>query len=305
MIDTTETLQEIVEKGASDIFIVAGRSLTYKANGTLKSLNEIRLMPDDTRDYVEAIYRLASDRPMDRLFDRGDDDFSFALPGVSRFRVSAYRQRGSLSAVIRVITFELPMPQLLGIPEEVLSLAELSAGLVLVTGASGCGKSTTLACLIDYINSNRAAHIITLEDPIEFLHPHKMSIVSQREIVTDTTSYLTALRSALRQSPDVILLGSFEDVSVISLAMNAAESGRLVLAPMHTHGVANTVRRVIGSFPAEQQNQTASELADILQAVVTERLVLSGDGRLVPEFDVQRVTGEIRDLIREGRLGDL
>lgn len=299
MIDTRETLQEVAAKGASDIFIVAGRPLTYKVNGALKNLNEIRLMPDDTRDFVEAIYRLADERTMDRLFEHGDDDFSFALEGVSRFRVSAYRQRGSLSAVIRVITFTLPEPSALGIPSEIMALAEYTKGLILVTGPSGCGKSTTLACLIDRINSESTRHIITLEDPIEFLHQHKQSIVSQREIVTDTDSYLTALRSALRQSPDVILLGEFEDPDLIRLAMAAAESGRLVLAPMHTDSAAHTIAHIIHAFPGAMQPQITAQLSGTLAAVITQRLLLGGDGRLVPEFETVLITPELQNSIRK------
>lgn len=171
--DITVQLKDAVARGASDIFIVAGRPLVYKLNGQLTNVDEARLLPPDTEEFVRQIYKLAKDRPMDRLMETGDDDFSFAVQGISRFRVSAYKQRSSLAAVVRVITFELPDPAALHIPEQVLRLADRTKGMVLVTGSAGSGKSTTLACMIDRINCTRADHIITLEDPLEYLHSHK------------------------------------------------------------------------------------------------------------------------------------
>ena len=199
---------------ASDIFIVAGLPLTYKVNGVLHSVGE-RLMPNTTELLIREIYALTDGRPIEPFLASGDDDFSFALPGLSRYRVSTYKQRGSLAAVIRIIAFELPDPNQLGIPQSVLNLTSFTKGMILVTGPAGSGKSTTLACLVERINSTRQDHIITLEDPLEFLHRHKKSIVSQREISTDTSNYLTALRAALRQSPDVILLGEMRDHETI------------------------------------------------------------------------------------------
>ncbi|MEG0803951.1 MAG: ATPase, T2SS/T4P/T4SS family, partial [Pygmaiobacter sp.] len=228
--ELTVELKNAVERGASDVFIVAGRPLAYKVNGQLSDVGAEILMPPDTDALLRQIYRLAGERDIEALLRTGDDDFSFAIPGISRFRVSAYRQRNSLAAVVRIITFDLPDPALLHIPNSILSLSERSRGLVLVTGSAGSGKSTTLACIIDRINAGKNDHIITLEDPLEYLHRHKQSIVSQREINTDTESYVAALRAALRQSPDAILLGEMRDYETITVAMTAAETGHLIFS---------------------------------------------------------------------------
>ena len=205
-----EFLAEAANKRVSDIFIIAGRPLAEKIDGHLFSSGD-RLMPAETEALLRTIYTLAENRDISRLLETGDDDFSFSIPGVSRFRVNAYKQRGSLAAVIRVIAFRLPDPAELSIPEDVMSVSDYTRGMVLVTGSAGSGKSTTMACLIDRINHTREGHIITLEDPLEYLHRHDRCIVSQREICTDTESYLTSLRATLRQSPDVILLGEMRD----------------------------------------------------------------------------------------------
>jgi len=299
--NTKEVLSQIALEKASDIFVVAGRPLTYKVNGIMKTFGEERMMPDMCKEFVTDIYTLAENRDMSIFEQTGDDDFSFALPGVSRFRVSTYKQRGSFSAVIRIISFTLPHPEDLGIPEIVMQLADINKGLVLVTGPAGGGKSTTLACLVDKINAEKETHIITLEDPLEFLHSHKKSIVSQREICTDTENYLTALRAALRQSPDVILLGEMRDYETINTAMTAAETGHLIFSTLHTIGAANTIDRIIDSFPANQQHQIAVQLATVLQAVVSQRLLPTVDGRIVPAFEVMILTPAIRNLIREGK----
>ena len=212
-------------------------------------------------------------------------------------------QRGSMAAVIRIITFRLPDPDTLHIPAKILSLAELPKGLVLVTGPAGSGKSTTLACLIDRINETQEKHIITLEDPLEFLHRHKKSIVSQREISSDTESYQIALRASLRQSPDVILLGEMRDLETISTAMTAAETGHLVFSTLHTSGAANTIDRIIDVFPPAQQHQIAVQLSSVLQAVVSQQLLPSTDGySLVPAFEFMTVTPAIRNMIRENKI---
>jgi len=299
--NTKEILAQITQEKASDIFVVAGRPLTYKVNGSMKTFGEERMMPDMCKQFVFDIYALSDNRSMALFEQTGDDDFSFALPGVSRFRVSTYKQRGSYSAVIRIISFTLPQPDDLGIPEIVMNLSNINKGLVLVTGPAGGGKSTTLACLVDKINTEREAHIITLEDPLEFLHSHKRSIVSQREICTDTENYLTALRAALRQSPDVILLGEMRDYETINTAMTAAETGHLIFSTLHTIGAANTIDRIIDSFPANQQHQVAVQLATVLQAVVSQRLIPTVDGEIVPAFEVMILTPAIRNLIREGK----
>ena len=217
-----EFLTLAAKEEASDLFIVAGLPLTMKVNGVMRRINEEKMMPQDTEKIIREIYEKALDRDIDQLLKTGDDDFSFAIPGLSRFRVSAYKQRGSLAAVIRVIAFRLPDYKQLRIPEQVMKLSELNKGLVLVTGPAGSGKSTTLACMIEEINETKEDHIITLEDPLEFLHQHKKSIVSQREVNMDTVNYVTSLRAALRQSPDVILLGEMRDYETIQVVMTAA-----------------------------------------------------------------------------------
>ena len=300
-IHVTEMLQKATNANASDIFIVAGLPLSYKVNGILHSEGE-RLMPKDTELLIRSIYELDGNRSMNRFLETGDDDFSFAVPGLSRYRVSTYKQRGSLAAVIRVIAFELPNPEILGIPSVVLSLTSLTKGLVLVTGPAGSGKSTTLACLVDRINSSRQNHIITLEDPLEFLHRHKKSIVSQREISTDTDNYLTALRAALRQSPDVILLGEMRDHETIQTVMTAAETGHLVLSSLHTVGAANTISRIIDVFEPSQQHQIAVQLSMVLRAVVSQQLVPSINGEMIPAFEIMIMTPAISNMIRDNKI---
>ena len=296
-----EVLENIAKEEASDIFVVAGRPLTYKVHGKMHTYEEEKMLPDSCRDFVTAIYALADHRDMTHFETTGDDDFSFAIKGVSRFRVSTYKQRGSYSAVIRVITFSLPSSEELGIPDTIMNLANINHGMVLVTGPAGGGKSTTLACLIDKINREQEKHIITLEDPLEFLHAHKKSIVSQREVCTDTENYLTALRASLRQSPDVILLGEMRDYDTINTAMTAAETGHVIFSTLHTIGAANTIDRIIDAFSASQQHQVAVQLSLVLHAVVSQRLLPTVDGKLVPAFEIMILTPAIQNLIREGK----
>ena len=298
----TEMLKAAVEKGASDIFIVSGLPLAYKINNSIQNQSEEKLYPDATRRMILEIYELASQRDPKRLLEKGDDDFSFSLVGVSRFRVSTYKQRGSLAAVIRVVKFDLPDPAQLGVPQTVLDLGRLKKGLVLVTGPAGSGKSTTLACMIDLINRSRNCHVITLEDPIEYLHSHKKSVVSQREISNDTESYVTALRAALRQAPNVILLGEMRDYETISTALTAAETGHLVFSTLHTVGAANTIDRVIDAFPPNQQLQIRVQLSMVLQAVVSQQLIPAKDGSVAPAFEIMKVNGAIRNMIRESKV---
>ncbi|MCI8727188.1 MAG: PilT/PilU family type 4a pilus ATPase [Hungatella sp.] len=300
--NATEFLQKAIDSNASDLFILAGRPASMRINNKIVQTDETRLLPDDTRQIITEIYGLTKGRSMDQLLETGDDDFSFAIPGMSRFRISAYKQRGSLSAVIRIITFSLPDPAALGIPENVMALDRFSKGLVLVTGSAGSGKSTTLACMIDDINRNFEKHIVTLEDPLEFLHQHKKSIISQREINVDTESYVSALRAVLRQSPDVILLGEMRDYETIQIAMTAAETGHLIFSTLHTIGSANTIDRIIDVFPPSQQRQIAVQLSMVLQAVVSQHLVPTVHGTLVPAFEIMTVTPAIRNMIRDNKI---
>lgn len=294
-------LTTAAQQHASDIFIIAGLPLSIKISGQLQRVGE-RLMPEDTGAIIHKIYELAGSRDMKHFLESGDDDFSFSIPGLSRFRVNTYRQRGSLAAVIRVIAFELPDPSQLNIPEEVMEAADFTKGMVLVTGPAGSGKSTTMACLVDRINNNREGHIITLEDPLEYLHRHKKCIISQREICTDTESYLVSLRATLRQSPDVILLGEMRDYETIQTAMTAAETGHLVLSSLHTIGAANTIGRIMDVFEPNQQHQIAIQLSMILQAVISQQLIPDVDGHTIPAFEVMRLTPAIRNMIRDNKV---
>ena len=298
-----DILKTAMAKDTSDVFLVAGLPVTYKVKGHQLREGD-RLLPEAINDIVGQIYQVSGrDR---KLVDQGmDDDFSFAVRDMGRFRVNVFRQRGSLAAVIRVIRFGLPDPTQLGIPETVLSLAEEKKGLVLITGAAGTGKSTTLACMIDRINHTRDGHIITMEDPIEYIHRHEKSIVSQREISIDTPGYLDSLRSALRESPDVILLGEMRDYDTISSAITAAETGVLLLSTLHTSSAANTINRIIDVFPANQQQQVKIQLAQILKGVVCQQLVPSTDGGQVPVFEIMKSTPAIQNMIREGKLHQL
>ena len=300
--DIRGILEIAVKENASDIFIVAGLPVTWRANGKIHHIDGEKLMPARTESYVQEIYALAGERSMERLQKYGDDDFSFAVGGLSRFRVNAYKQRGSLSAVVRVITFDLPDPEDIDIPSRIIEFGKLSKGLVLVTGPAGSGKSTTLACIVNEINNTQEKHIITLEDPIEYLHRHNKSIVSQREINLDTESYVTALRASLRQSPDVILLGEMRDYETIEVAMTAAETGHLVLSTLHTIGAASTVDRVIDVFPPHQQQQIRVQLSNVLEAIISQQLIPRADGKgRVAAFEVLHANTAIRNLIREGK----
>jgi len=289
------------ERNASDIFIVAGLPLSFKVDGKMIPVGD-RLMPSQTQEYMTHIYHLAEERPIEHFLEKGDDDFSFSIAGLSRFRVNAFRQRGSMAAVIRVIAFELPHPDQLHIPEAVMDVANLSKGMVLITGPAGSGKSTTMACIIDRINHTRNGHIITLEDPLEYLHRHDKCIISQREIYTDTDSYLVSLRATLRQSPDVILLGEMRDLETIQTAMTAAETGHLILSSLHTTGAANTISRIMDVFPPNQQHQIAVQLSMVLQAVISQQLVPDVDGHNIPVFEIMRVTTAIRNMIRDDKI---
>ncbi len=298
-----DVLSRAVEQNASDILLIPGLPASYKVGGVLCREGE-RLLPQALEPLVQESYRLAG-RSMNRLEETGDDDFSFALPGLSRFRVNAFRQRGSMGMVIRIVSFTLPDRRALGIPDSVMAFAQYSKGLVLFTGPAGSGKTTTLACIVDEINSTRGLHVITIEDPIEYLHNHKKSVVTQRELATDTLSYETALRAALREAPDVILVGEMRDPETIKAAVTAAETGHLVISTLHTLGVSNTIDRIVDAFPPEQQQQIRTQLALVLEGVVSQQLVPAVGGGLVPAFEVMNVTPAIRNMVRESKAHQL
>lgn len=296
-----EILEQAISQKASDIFIVSGAPLSFKINGLIGPVGGTKLLPDDTEQLIKQIYQCDHSRDISHFVLTGDDDFSFSIPGMGRFRCNAYKQRGSMSAVLRVVSFELPRAEELHIPQVVIDLYQKRKGLILITGSAGSGKSTTLACIIDKINRTYHDHVITIEDPIEFLHTHNQSIVSQREIAHDTQGYVEALRAALRQSPDVILLGEMRDFETIQTAVTAAETGQLVLSTLHTIGAAKTIDRIIDVFPPNQQQQIRIQLSMVLQAVVSQQLIPTVDGKLIPAFEVMTANSAIRNLIREGK----
>ena len=293
-------LKQAVEQNASDLFIISGGPVSIKQEGRIEPITDARLMPPQTKALIQQIYELA-ERPMDEFNRQGDDDFAFAVSGLARFRVNAYRQRGSMAAVVRVVSFTIPDWKTLQIPESIMNLADTEHGLILMTGTAGSGKSTTQACLIDRINKTRHCHIITLEDPIEYLHRNQQSIVSQREIAVDTADYLSGLRACLRQAPDVILLGEMRDPETIRTTITAAETGHLVIATLHTSGAVNSIDRIIDSFPSSHQAQIRMMLSMVLRTVVSQQLIPDINGGMVPAFEIMHVNSAIRSMIRDSK----
>ena len=303
---TEDVLRNAVEQGAADIFLIPGMPLSWKVGGKIMYQSDEKIFPKEIEEMVREIYALANNRSMDHVVECGDDDFAMALPGVSRFRVNVFRQRGSLAAIIRVITFDLPDFRNLNIPQVVIDISRMTKGFVLVTGPAGSGKSTTLACIIDQINKTRNVHVITLEDPIEYLHRHNQSVVTQREIGLDTESYVTGLRAALRQAPDVILVGEMRDEETIKTALTAAETGHLVMSTLHTTGAAQTIDRIIDACPAGMQNQVRTQLASVLNGVITQCLIPNarGNGRVVAT-EILVGTDAVCNQIRENKCHQL
>ncbi|MBP3540380.1 MAG: PilT/PilU family type 4a pilus ATPase [Clostridia bacterium] len=298
----TSILEKTLEISGSDVYIIPGSPVTAKVNETLSHLTENRMSTQDCSDIIHEIYQLAHGRSLATLETEGDDDFSFGMAKIGRFRCNAFKQRGTLAAVLRLVPFDLPDPKTMGIPDVVIGLGKLRRGMVLVTGPAGSGKSTTLSCIIDRINSESTGHIITLEDPIEFIHPHKNCLVTQREILNDTRNFAHALRSALRQAPDVILLGEMRDFETIQTALTASETGHLLLSTLHTVGAAKTIDRIVDSFPAAQQQQVRMQLSMVLQAVVSQQLIPTVDGGVVAAFEIMLVDHAIANMIREGKV---
>ena len=300
MAELLEYLNRVVKDEGSDLFIIAGGPVCEKLGVRVRPIGDERVTPEESERLIGAVYALAG-RPIDGFRGRGDDDFSFSVAGLARFRVNAYRQRGSMAAVIRVVAFGIPDWRSVGIPERVMALAEERSGMILVTGTAGSGKSTTQACIIDQINRTRECHIITMENPIEYLHRNQRSVISQREISIDTEDYLSGLRACLRQAPDVILLGEMRDHETILTAMTAAETGHLLIATLHTKGAVNAIDRIIDSFPSEQQAQVRIQLSMVLSTVVSQQLIVGEGGRLTPAFEVMRANSGIKGLIRDGK----
>ncbi len=302
MVDLNWILAKAIESNAADVFIIPGFYVSMKIGGSVTPVSQERLMPDDCDRLLREIYASDNNRPIEKLLQTGDDDFSFSVKTLGRFRCNAYKQRGTLAAVLRVVAFGLPDPKVLHVPDVIINLFQKRRGIILVTGPAGSGKSTTLACLIDKVNTERADHIITLEDPIEFLHPHKKSVVSQREIMHDTESYAHALRAALRQSPNVILLGEMRDFETIQTALTAAETGQLILSTLHTVGAAKTIDRILDVFPVGQQQQIRIQFSLVLQAVISQQLIPTVDGGLTPAFEIMVANNAIQNMIREGKV---
>ena len=295
-----DILREAKENGASDVHVTVGLPPKMRLNGKLIAMENFgKMLPPDTLAIAQEIM---SETQFEKLEENGQHDMSFSIRGVGRYRLNVFKQRGSIAMAFRVVASEIPSADSLGIPEGVSELYKKKRGLVLVTGPTGSGKSTTLASIIDLINNNREAHVITLEDPIEFTYQHRMSIVNQREIGTDSNTYANALRAALREDPDVILVGEMRDLETISTAITAAETGHLVLSTVHTIGASNTVDRLIDVFPSHQQQQIRIQLASVLEAIISQQLIPTNDGvSRIAAFEVLHVNSAVRNLIREGK----
>lgn len=298
-----EILIQASKAGASDVHITVGIPPKMRINGSLITMDYPKMLPADTQ---EIVLEIMSDTQRARFEERGEYDMSFSIHKLGRYRVNAYRQRGSVAVALRIVGTDIPNAEQLRLPESVTELYRKKRGLVLVTGPTGSGKSTTLAAIIDKINEERESHIITLEDPIEYLHHHKKSIVNQREIGLDSLNYANALRSALREDPDVILVGEMRDYETISVAITAAETGHLVLSTLHTIGAASTVDRVIDVFPPHQQQQIRVQLSNVLESVISQQLIPRMDqpGRIAA-FEVMHSNHAVRNLIREGKTHQL
>lgn len=296
--DINELLKNACSLKASDIHIKVGSPPVFRIDGKLVPQSSLSVItPQDARDIA---MKVMGDRQKE-LFEKAHDiDFSYSIPGVGRFRCNAFLQRGTAGLVFRVIPRGIPKIEDLLLPDVIKKLAVEERGLILVTGTTGCGKSTTLASIIDYINSNKSLNIITIEDPIEYLHKDKKGIVSQREIGHDAESFGKALRAALRQDPDVILVGEMRDLETIETALTAAETGHLVLSTLHTIDASETVNRIISVFPTRQQNQIRIQLASVLKGVMSQRLIPRADGKgRVPAVEVLIATATVQSCILE------
>jgi twitching motility protein PilT len=299
-LDFAEVLLEVIDRRASDLHITAGAPPMVRVRGRLTPIDGYpELSPTDTR---EIVYSILSNAQRQKFENNWQLDFAYQIPGRARFRVNAYFQRAAIGAAFRLIPFDVVPLETLGLPKVVAQFADRPRGLVLVTGPTGSGKSTTLASLLDVINENREEHIMTIEDPIEFLHQHKKCIVNQRELGSDATSFADALKAALRQDPDVILVGEMRDLETIGTALTAAETGHLVFATLHTQDTAQTIDRIIDVFPPEQQGQVRAQLSVAIQGIMTQMLLPTADGagRAVAA-EVLVPTPAVRNLIREGK----
>jgi twitching motility protein PilT len=298
--DFSEVLRRMVEARASDVHLTAGFPPAIRDKGQITPMDGFPVL--GTQDTREVVYSILNDDQRKRFEMQKQLDFAYAIPGVARFRVNCFFQRGAVSAAFRLIPQEIPALDSLGVPQVLRELTQKPRGFVLVTGPTGSGKSTTLAAMIDVINRERQDHILTIEDPIEFLHNHKKSIVNQREIGSDADDFSLGLKAALREDPDVILVGEMRDLETIATALTAAETGHLVFATLHTQSTSQTVDRIIDVFPPQQQGQVRAQLSIALQGIVTQQLLPTSDGMgRVVATEVLVPTPAIRNLIREGK----
>ncbi len=274
--DIVDLLKEMHDLKASDLHITVGKPPVYRVNGELISYGEEKLSPEDTRNIV---YQIMNEVQIQKFESQGELDFSFGIPGLGRYRVNAYRQRATVAAALRRIPFEVPHIDDLGLPEVVKDLIHKRQGLILVTGPTGSGKSTTLASMIQQINITYPYHILTIEDPIEYVFRHGKSMVNQREVGADTLSFANALRAALREDPDVVMVGEMRDLETIQTVLTLAETGHLVFATVHTNSAAQTIDRIVDVFPPHQQPQVRIQLSSVLIAVISQRLLKRSDGR--------------------------
>jgi twitching motility protein PilT len=301
--DFADILIEVIEAGASDLHLTVGAPPMVRERGRLRPLDYPKLSSQDTR---EIVYSILNNDQRKKLENDWQIDLSYSVPGRARFRVNAYFQRASIGAVMRTIPQDIPAFESLKLPEILKDFTHKPRGFVLVTGPTGSGKSTTLASMIDMINEQRHEHIMTVEDPIEFLHRHKNCVVNQRELGSDAQSFSLALKSALRQDPDVILVGEMRDLETMSTAITAAETGHLVFATLHTQDTSQTVDRIVDSFPPSQQHQVRTQLSIALQGIVTQQLLPTADGQgRVCACEVLVPTPAVRNLIREGKTHQL
>ena len=299
-LNISDLLQESVERGASDLHLTAGIPPVFRIDGKLVPLEGPPLTPEDTERFARS---LAGEERFSGFLRGKELDFSLGVPQLARFRINIYQQRGSVGLAIRALSYDIPSMEELHLPASTLQkLSSLPRGLILVTGPTGSGKSTTLASMIDYINNTRSCHIITIEDPIEYLHHHRKSIVNQREVGSDTLSFENALMHALREDPDVILVGEMRNLETVALALTAAETGHLVFATLHTGNAPQSVDRIVDVFPPHQQTQARVQLAGCVQGIISQQLLPRAEGRgRLPAIEIMIANNAIRNLVRKGK----
>lgn len=297
-----EYLEKCVHMGATDIFIQAGSPVFAKINGEIKPVDNERISPRDAARIISEMYNVAGGgngaRERDLLEDRGNDDFSFGIPELARFRANAYHQRGTVGAVIRVVHYDIPDYKEINIIDPVMDLCSARTGLIVICGPTGTGKTTTQACMIDHINHTRNGHIVTIEDPIEFVHRNDKCLISQCEVPIDAKDVNTALYAAMRQTPDVVLLGEMRDFETVLATVNAAETGHLIITTLHSPNAVTALSRIINSFPESQKSQIRYLTSMVLRAIVSQRLLPCADGKLRPVFEVMKNTPDMQQLIR-------